>query len=494
MKADGPSKGAVQNRSSWAIWVALVFGFSVLMFVPFEGAYQIGGDEGFELMKGCLWSKGFTLYRQIWSEQPPLLTAILGVLFRFLGPSAADARFLDLVFSCILLAGYLVILEDYEGRFTAMTAALFLSATPLFLTLSISAMPEVPAFAVAVTSALMLRFWKSTGRSVWLCASGLGMGTALMIKLTAGILLPALVVELLSVGSLAKSKGNRMPVLLAFWTVPLAGVVLCVFIMFPGMSFHQLLGLHYSQQLREATKSWADLQFSALDLYLRFACAIPAVIGLLSCAADGQMRRVRFPVIWLGTAILANYVNRPFWAFYYLHFAPPLAWLGAVGLRVLFVRVITTAPTTSWRFVQPKVLWLVLLAVVSSYSLAGSAWGALHEWRAVSGARRTADVRAIAVLSHYRRSVHWIYTTSLLDAFYSRIMVPPELAVISFKRVASGELSAPDIFQYLMRYQPEVLLLDHQECQSADWREFLISYNEVFSDQNRKLFVAKWVK
>ena len=43
-------------------------------------AYEFGTDEGINLMKGALVANGFSLYSDIWSDQPPVLTFFLAGL------------------------------------------------------------------------------------------------------------------------------------------------------------------------------------------------------------------------------------------------------------------------------------------------------------------------------------------------------------------------------------------------------------------------------
>src|SRR3954462_59258 len=48
-------------------------------------AIEIGADEHCEVMKGFLWANGFPLYRQVWNDQPPLHTVLLGLCFKCFG-------------------------------------------------------------------------------------------------------------------------------------------------------------------------------------------------------------------------------------------------------------------------------------------------------------------------------------------------------------------------------------------------------------------------
>ncbi|MEJ2263532.1 MAG: hypothetical protein P8X95_08800 [Anaerolineales bacterium] len=57
----------------------------MLLFFPFRDKLQFDGDEGINLMKTVLVMRGYPLYDQIWSDQPPLLTYLLVAAFRVFG-------------------------------------------------------------------------------------------------------------------------------------------------------------------------------------------------------------------------------------------------------------------------------------------------------------------------------------------------------------------------------------------------------------------------
>jgi hypothetical protein len=56
-------------------------------------------------------------------------------------------------------------------------------------------------------------------------------------------------------------------------------------------------------------------------------------------------------------------------------------------------------------------------------------------------------------------STQWLFTDLPMVAFYTGLKVPPELAVFSTKRIASGSLSDAKLAKILKTYQPEQVLL-----------------------------------
>lgn len=72
---------------SMVIW--LLPSFFLVVFVllktPFLREFQFDNDEGINLMKALLFERGFSLYDEIWSDQPPVFTVLLAWWFKIFG-------------------------------------------------------------------------------------------------------------------------------------------------------------------------------------------------------------------------------------------------------------------------------------------------------------------------------------------------------------------------------------------------------------------------
>ena len=142
--------------------LSLMFLGLLLCSLPIKSAFQPGRDEGYELLKGFMCSNGFSLYTDIWNDQPPLHTMLLSGLFKAVGPTLPAARTLAIAFGSLLLYSLLSVVWVRSGRGSALVAGAVLVISPLFLDLSFSVMLEVPAFATAMTAVWFLfRGWKA---------------------------------------------------------------------------------------------------------------------------------------------------------------------------------------------------------------------------------------------------------------------------------------------------------------------------------------------
>ncbi|MCD6338646.1 MAG: glycosyltransferase family 39 protein [Verrucomicrobia bacterium] len=273
-------QGVKSSRSSLAcaLLFALAFAVVAVATLPLRTAFEIGGDEGYELMKGLLCSQGYQLYAPVWNDQPPLHTALLSALFRAFGPSAFAGRLLTLGFASVLLAALLASVGTREGTMAALIAGGFLLGMPFFLMLSVSVMLEIPAFAVGLVSAWLLVQWVERERWTWLALSGAFMGAALMIKLTVALLLPGMVVEIVLAGWRSKSEARATTIMrmLAVWAAVTALVVAGAVWFSPGMTFGQIIGNHFNQALRAATAGNPGMTFSFTGLWSVFTvCSRP---------------------------------------------------------------------------------------------------------------------------------------------------------------------------------------------------------------------------
>ena len=89
----------------WSTGILVPFAYLLLLFwrAPHLDPHDWDYDEGINLMKALLVERGYHLFSEIWSDQPPLLTVTLAGLFRATGSSVAAARVLVMVLSALLL-------------------------------------------------------------------------------------------------------------------------------------------------------------------------------------------------------------------------------------------------------------------------------------------------------------------------------------------------------------------------------------------------------
>jgi hypothetical protein len=450
-------------------WNAIWFGF------------EIGSDEHYEVTKAFLWSKGFRLYKVIWNDQQPLLTILQGLLFKCCGVHASVARGLALAFGVLLMAGLFHLVRKSLGVLAACAAMISLLAAPHVFGLSISPMNEVPAFAIGLWALWAIRRWDQDSRCVWLVASGLILAIALEVKLTAAILAPALSIEL-AILTLANSKGRRAVAMarngLIWGGSVLGGFILLGLIL--GTGYSQVYASHFSTVNPAALAEVRQFAFT-LGNFLRYRQALFALAAALCLAAwRGHWRQLAFPFVLFATAIFVHLCHRPFWPYYYLHFAIPIAWL--IGYAVGELWKVAHEAVRSTRQFSLRRFGLVLVASLLSATVVTHAWIILKSEIGTIREVRRVDVNfLVAAMKAAAPRTQWVYTRATMYAFYAKLRVIPELAVMPLKRYWSGQITQREILDLVKRYRPEQLLLDERDMANMEMARFVNEHYKLIT-------------
>jgi len=131
------------------IAIALIFLAFTFSYFPFREKLQFDTDEGLNLMRSMLVVRGHSLYSEVSSDQPPLFTQILALLFRVAGFEVNPARSLVLLFSTLLVWSGAQFLQITWGKLAAILFLPMVIMVPRYLVLSTAVMIGVPSIALA---------------------------------------------------------------------------------------------------------------------------------------------------------------------------------------------------------------------------------------------------------------------------------------------------------------------------------------------------------
>jgi 4-amino-4-deoxy-L-arabinose transferase-like glycosyltransferase len=503
------------SRLNHVVGVTLVILAALVIFalLPLGTALEIGGDEGYELMKGFLCSKGFAMYKDIWCDQPPLFPNLLGCAFHVFGPSLLAARLVAAGFGLLLLVVFYQLVRPSTGAWATVAAVFFLLASPGVLFFSVSVMVEVPTIGTALVSAWLVFQWTRRRHWLWLLAGGLVMGLALEIKLTAVTVLPAILVLIVVAGWNPGRNGaaGRQGVaprpspsgaaaqvractkaLLQFGLA--AGVVfLAIGLIWGRGSLQSSWKSHTVAQPIPGLSSPEDFQFEPSLLLHHPECLLGAAIALILLGRQGRWRELVFPGVMLVTALAVHSLHRPWWFYYYLHLAVPLAWLSGLAFgevlknasQLFSVNKARLSPSSWWKGLGACALAALALAVsearleASIKSIRQSPWAK--------------DSPVLAKIKQYAPHSHWVYAQPVIYPFHASLPVPPEIAVVMLKRYWSGQITPKEIVDVCRRYKPEQLLLYRARI-GSEWKEFLnAEYRPAYEDTNCILYVSKQI-
>ena len=477
-----------------AVTITLVLIYSLL---PLGTAFAFGDDESYEVIKGFMCSKGYKLYTEIWNDQPPVSTVLLAAAFKAWGPSILTARLVAAGFGLVLFSAFHELVRQRSGQWTALLATFFLLASPSVLPLSVSVMLEVPAIGTGLVSAWLLFQWGRHRHWGWLLASGGVMGVALQIKLTAVLVAPAMLLELwlMCLADHRQRSRKRAVATTLFWGGCVVAISVAIGLTWGRGSMQSSWKSHTAVQVVSGYGSAADHPFEPRLLWNHVECVAAAVLCLALLARQRRWREAAFPLTLLLTAIVIHTVHRPWWNYYYLHWAVPLAWLAGLAANEVLKAVFRllggnpfslSAPTT-WRGLT--LCGLAALAIArSERRLEGAVANLAHRPKVEANP-------VVKKMREYASRTKWVYAESALYPFHAQLPTPPELAVVMLKRFWSGQISTAGIIATCKQYQVEQLVLPLKDSHAGEWKALLAAeYDSACTDGRSCLYIAKRIK
>jgi hypothetical protein len=383
------------------------------------------------------------------------------------------------MFAVILLTSLFVISRRISGLLVATLTTLWLMASPGFLVLSGSCMVEIPAMAPPI-AALALLLTGSKRRYVMEIVAGVLFGVGLHIKFNAAIYLPVAGLILW----LRPPPSNFAKSLL----------VLIASVAVSFMAVHTLIGEgSYLLQIRqtwEANVATAkSLEYGSADehtfpwrlLLKNWDTIVPAIIGIIFCCRQTRKTpQLLIPVAWLAITLIVFVPHKPWWSYYYLHNSVPLCWCAAIGL-------------CSLKPYLKKRGYLVLLVI---YLLCSLVWMGTRIYLQIVGARNSPQTYSSLVLKEIeplKPFTTFMFTDQPVYSFYTGIPLPPKLAVLSLKRLWSGQMTNERLLAELEEAKPGIILLSSTTRQTPYYSLLQGEYRLIYEDDDVRLYALKSV-
>jgi 4-amino-4-deoxy-L-arabinose transferase-like glycosyltransferase len=460
-------------------WLAALL-FLVVMLTIYSAVdrFEFDEDEGVNLIKGMLVAHGYSLYDEIWSDQPPLLTYAFAGIFQLGGPRVETARFLVLVFSSILVWSLLRVTSELAGKWGVATSLLVLITLPGYAKLSISAMVGLPAIALAVAALAAQLSWHRSGANRWLFASGALLALSAMTKLFTLFLVPVFLVGTIA-GGIHGIRHRSVVVL--YWLAGFLGVagLIAAFWCAPEAS-SQLVDPH------------ADAQSVAVYQGQHWFRGFQESSGLLILAGIGawiQIRRRRwlwlYPTAWMVVGLIILLAHTPVRYHHRLLVTVPAVPL-ATALVVDSVKLLFRQRTL--RAILATGFVVALLGLTG-----GQHWPRLD--RFLGSGDRGAPSRILSekiVLDMVKNAGEddWIVTDRPIYAFRAGLLVPPPVAVLTGKRLRTGRMDEAMLMQAVGDFQAREVLLARFEWETLE-KLLAEDFQSTSYDKRRTLFVRK---
>ncbi len=98
------------------------------------------------------------------------------------------------------------------------------------------------------------------------------------------------------------------------------------------------------------------------------------------------------------------------------------------------------------------------------------------------------DAHFLGLMLENASETNWIVTDKPMYAFRAGLLVPPELAVFSKKRVTTGYITQKEIIEIIHQYQPEQIFLERFDFPEV---EAILeeNYTILYARQGKVLFI-----
>lgn len=443
------------------LFVPVLYFLFLLRRAPHVDPQDWDYDEGINLNKALLLRDGFTLYSDIWSDQPPLLTGLLAGWAALFGESVTAARLLIMLFAALLVWMLYLAARSATSTAAAVVAVVMLILSEFFLRLSGAVMVGLPALALAMTAAAIL----AQGERTWwrLVAAAPVMAAALQIKLISALVGPAIVVHLLwgPAGAAMPSFGRRLLRAAAFGVLTLVVFVL-IALPFNAVQPGLLLGTHfgaptYTQAMFLEEKSTFLPNFFKQHV----AYLLVGLVGVL-WAARRRDRSLLLPLTWFMTTLAALTVHRPLWYHHTIMLSVPLAWVCAYGVQAWVAQFDKLTTDQNPTVTKTRAGFLVTAAVALTLALLllpRPLEQRQHDQMRINRPNYIPHIFQ-RFSEHAAVEPGWVFTDHPFYAYQAGLPVPPPIAAISRKRLETGIITQGGMVATLEEYWPKYVILE----------------------------------
>jgi hypothetical protein len=456
--------------------LALTFVAVMILFFPFRYRFEFDHDEGVNLIKAMMTIKGYSLYSQIWSDQPPIFNAVLTPWLSLIGIKVNAGRLLVLGFSAVLLASATHYLHRFWGVPHAILGMIAIITLPYYAQLSVSVMIGLPSIAFAMLSFVGITHWHQDKKDSWLIFSSLFLALSMMTKLWTAILIPIFIAGIfIDRSDLLRGKLNvRDSVRPIFiWSsvfILVAGAII-LFMIRPG-NISQVIGVHLAASETETMQNIAAQ--NSVNSYLDDSMII-FILSLFGAAIAIHSKTWHsiYLVAWMLVAYgLFTWIITPFWSHHQLLITLPAALLGSIAMGYSLVDLVKRLLGS--KLINPGIIpsaVILLLTLFFGYQRFPAAFDEfrtdLPNFRTCYDPKDDVDYKVVATIRKYADGTNYLFTDRPIFAFRAGIPVHPYLAVMTKKRYAIEQPTQEELLSILIEFKPEQIILDRFEYPAA---------------------------
>ncbi|WP_353929263.1 glycosyltransferase family 39 protein [Okeanomitos corallinicola TIOX110] len=470
--------------------------------MPIEKVFEFDPDEGIALTQANLYSKGIiNSHLQSWSDQPPLFPILISKYLDFFSIHISNARILTLLFATLLIWSFGQILRLSVGKSTAIITIFLLIISINFLRLSVSVMKAIPCLSLGMLSIYFSILYTLNLQRHWLILSGIILALSLQIKMIMIFLMPIIIIYLLISSyeiSLPGLKNISTPNIvnllkspISIWLFSLSTVFITIGLITQSLNLEKILLFHLSPNLKDNFSTHNSFQ-DVIYIYLQNFDAL--LLSLLGCKYQNatekdinntfQKHIYKIPVSWLIIITIIFLKHKPIWYHYIILISVPLIWLSAYGIKEVLEQL-KLVKIQQYQFSKFALFTICFTLLVIPVKLGVIQWEN-HSFIQKSSVRFANLERILS----YKNQSQWLFTDIGMYGFYSQLNIPPEITVISRKRLGSGTLKSDFLIKVLEKYQPEQILINRFPHLADLIKPYVEKYyQEIYTDKSTKHYL-----
>lgn len=232
-------------------------------------------------------------------------------------------------------------------------------------------------------------------------------------------------------------------------------------LLFNSLNYEQLVQAHFSHNVRVAFNNEHRIGKTLILLLQDFDYLFLAIPGMMVMWQKREWEKC-FPLVWLVTAIVALSNQRPLYYHHYLLLSIPLTWLATYGAKLSLNFFNQPGWYSNFKLKHLKKLtWSGLTAslLIFSILLSPIKLAIVQAENQSLLTESKSETLIVDTMLKSKASTKWVFTDWPICAFYSGLLVPLEIAVLSRIRVQSGDISTGQLLSVLKTYRPEQVLL-----------------------------------
>ena len=441
-------------------------------------------------MKASLVMKGYPLYEQIWSDQPPLLTYILVGAMRLFDTQVNTARYLILLLSVVLLLAGFYILRKVWGIPHALIGTFLIILIPFYLQLSVSVMVGLPSLVFAMLSLLGVITWHQNRNWIWLVLSALAFSASVLIKVFTGFLIPIILVGLLlGEWDRLRNRPERWAILFpaVIWGGVFSVITLGAILIWVGPgNLSQLYQSHV-----EGAAIFGNEIFT-INYHLRdsLPLLLLSIFGILFTIIARRWLSL-YLVFWMGSAYFLLLRHAPVWYHHQLLVTVPAALLGGVavgeGIRWI-LEAIRDHRLLRFRNVF-ALLALASFALVLYDQIPDIGRRLRYGVNLADGPLQGSALleEVYQYVEQYAPETEWMVTDLPMFPYRFDLLVPPNLVVFSTKRFKTDLIAEEELYKTIDAYQPGQVLIGKKILGLQEYLDQ--DYQLVYTRRDLDLFI-----